>query len=680
MSPADSLDVALGKLGLDRCTAGHTLAALQASKLDPADVRAFADMVPLLERSVELPRYGAALAFELDRAMASSTPVASAIAAAAPRRGAPVDACEDAAWYAWSASDKAPLATALHDVGGRTQDTSGVPLELQKALAPIVRALATTSKEVEDARHVDLQTQDYLATVPTWMLGIRHFELSADMVTALGKVDVDAITRSAVRIALVVERANLQRFAGAKIPDLTFSAPFGRIVLRGPQSHTYNENSPADGAAFLLDTGGDDVYRVAAGPSTVALPVAVSVDLGGRDTYAYADAPVEADLVGRRLPSDGSGRTADGRTLSRTPRQGAGVLGVGLLFDLGGDADSYRSLVGSQGVGSHGVGVVLDDGGDDTYVAEGFSQGAAAWGIGLALDKAGNDTRTLYTSGQGFGFTGGVGAIVDAAGDDDYVAIAGTWKGAPASLAGDMLYPSAQLPGPPASPYAGNWSLAQGVGAGHRPDWPDPGFAMPGGLGVLRDAAGNDTYGAGVFAQGAGFVQGLGMLLDDAGDDRYDALYYAQGAAAHMGLALFDDRAGDDRYDTLVPLQAAAMGLAHDLSSAIHLDEDGNDTYAATGLTLGVAEDNGVALFVNAGGADSFTAAGNCLGQALMESTISAARQSMPTVAVFLKAGGTATYDVDQKRVSRGGKSWGEDHGHDLASGSDVPMGTVTLR
>jgi hypothetical protein len=680
MSPQDPLDTALSRLSLDRCTMGHAISALETSKLDPHDPSASADMVPLLHRSMDMPRYGAALAHDLDVALASDTPVASAIAAAAPRRGAPIAACEDAAWYV--SGSPQPLAAAIVDAGGVQQDTSQVPLELQAALSPIVRAIATTAKEVQNARNMDARSADYLATVPTWMLGVRHFPLDANMVTTLGKVDVDAITKSSARVALAVEHAKLSRFAGANVPNVGFTTPFGRIVLRGPASQTYAPNSQADGAAFLLDTGGDDIYRIAVGASSVAVPVSIAVDLGGHDTYAYVESPVAEDHVGKRLPSDGAGRTPDGRTLSRTPRQGAGVLGVGLLFDLGTESDDYRSLVGSQGVGTHGVGVLMDQGGNDTYVAEGFSQGAAAWGLGLALDLAGDDTRTIYTSGQGFGFTQGLGAIVDAAGDDRYVAIAGAWKDAPADLAGDMLYPSAQLPGPPASPISGNWSLSQGVGAGHRPDWPDPGYPFPGGIGVLRDAKGKDTYGAGVFAQGAGFVQGLGMLLDDEGDDTYDALYYAQGSAAHMGLALFDDRAGNDRYDARVPLQAAALGMAHDLSSALHLDEDGNDTYVATALTLGVAEDNGTALFVNAGGNDSFTAVGSCLGQALMETTISAARQTLPTVAVFLKAGGASTYKIDHQSLSHSGKSWGEGKEHDgrAATGLDVPTGKVTLR
>src|SRR5205807_2302999 len=180
-------------------------------------------------------------------------------------------------------------------VGAKAQDTSKIPRDLQTALAPIVRAIAATTKEVSAARKADTRTLDYLATVPTWMLGVRHFELDADMLSALEAVDVDAITQSAARVALVVERAKLARFAGRALPDSTFVAPFGRIVLRGAGSHTYDPATDADGAAFVLDTGGDDTYRIALGTSSVQVPVAIAVDLGGRDTYAYVETRVDED-------------------------------------------------------------------------------------------------------------------------------------------------------------------------------------------------------------------------------------------------------------------------------------------------------------------------------------------------------------------------------------------------
>lgn len=684
-TPPDSLDEALGKIGLDRCTLGHAPADLAVGKLDPRDPRALPDMLAFFARPLGMPAYGAALARDWDTALTSPTPVTAAILAAAARRGAPVNACDDPAWYALRAGDAAPLATALADVGATRADVGGVPRDLQIALVPIVRALAANAHDVMVARKVGSATQASLAGVATWMIGIRHFDLNADSAAAMDVVDVDAITVAAVRIAAVVERAKLSRFAGVAVPDLTLPTPFGALVLRGPGKHTYEAGGPADGAAFVLDTGGDDVYRTEIGASSLTRPVAVAVDLAGNDTYAYAETPVPADHLGKRLPSDGAGRAPDGRTFSRTLRQGAGVLGVGLLLDLGNGNDAYRSLVGAQGVGTHGVGVLYDEAGDDSYVAEGFAQGAAAWGIGLLVDGAGNDTRALYVQGQGYGFTRGLGALVDASGNDTYVAYAGAWTGAPAGLASDLLYPSSQLAGPPTSPVAGNMSFAQGCGAGHRWDWPDAGFPSPGGIGVLYDAKGNDTYGAGVMAQGIGFVQGLGMLLDGQGNDAYDALYYAQGAGLHMGLALFDEGGGNDAYDAHVPVQDAALGVAHDLSGAVHVDRGGDDVYHAPDLSLGAAEDNSLSVFVAAGGTDEFRVAGAwSLGDSVL-GELDAARKKVSTVGVFVKAGGEARYKVgaSPKLEPRSGKSWGSEHDeHDTSArsvGLDRPHGTAAL-
>jgi hypothetical protein len=684
-TPPDAVDEALGQVGFDRCTLGHSAADLSVGTLDPRDPRAMSDMLALFAQPLGLPAYGASLTHDWDAALASTTPVTSAILAAAARRGTQaVQACDDPTWYKLATGDASPLATALADVGAPRADVTGVPRELQIALAPIVRALAASAHDVTVARKVGSATQESLAGVATWMIGIRHFDLNADTVAAMDVVDVDAITVAAVRVAAAVERADLARFAGAAVPDLTLATPFGPIVLRGPGKHTYEAGGPADGAAFVLDTGGDDVYRTAIAASSITRPVAVAVDLGGNDTYAYAETPVPADHLGKRLPSDGAGRAPDGRTLSRTLRQGAGVLGVGLLFDLGKGNDTYRSLVGAQGVGTHGVGVLYDQGGDDSYVAEGFAQGAAAWGIGLLLDAAGNDTRAVYVQGQGFGFTRGLGALVDVAGNDTYVAYAGAWTGAPANLASDMLYPSSQLAGPPTSPIAGNMSFSQGCGAGHRWDWPDPGFPSPGGIGVLYDASGDDTYGGGVMAQGIGFVQGLGMLLDARGNDAYDALYYAQGAGVHMGLALFDEGGGNDTYDARLPVQTAALGVATDLSGVVHVDRGGDDSYHAPDLSLGAAEDNSVSVFVAVGGSDDFAAAGAwCLGDSVL-GDIDATRKKISTVGVFVKAGGQGRYEVggSSKLEPRSGKSWGtksEDKGNTKAVGLDRPNGTATL-
>jgi hypothetical protein len=654
----DALDEALATVGLDRCTVGLARADLREGLMDIADPRKLPDFDALLENPLRLPAWGAETARWLDEAIAGPTPVASSIVAASVRRGARVEACPDPAWRAIDASDATPLATALVELDAeRDPDATraalqGVPRELQAALAPIVRAMRDAHDAIVSARAVTPSQLAQLRLTPGWLLQLQPLALDRALVKAMDTVDVTAITTSAARVAAVVEAASLPRFAGLDVPDVDLDTPFGPVVLRGAKAHTYTPGTKAERAALLVDTGGDDVYRVPVAAATLDRPIAVAIDLQGDDLYGYVEKPTADDQKGERLPSDGA-RRQSGRTTSTVARQGSGTLGVGLLFDHGAGRDTYRSLTASQGAGFFGVGVLFDDGGDDTYTAEALSQGAAAWGVGLLLDRGGSDKYVLYHAGQGFGFTQGVGALVDRAGDDVYFADPGEGRG----LTGDAIYANGQLPGPELE---GNTSLVQGAGYGHRPDAPDAGYPFPGGLGILRDAAGKDTYTCSVFGQATGFGMGVGLLLDDGGDDTYEGLWYVQGASAHTAVSYFFDGAGNDRYNPTFPVAATSVGVGHDLSAALHVDLGGDDAYRAPGLSLGSGNANGVGILVNAGGTDQFEAPGNpTLGGASGTETMGdAARRAMKTVGVFVKAGGAASYAIGGADPGYAGKAW----------------------
>ena len=678
--PRDALDDSLALLARDRCTLGVSPDTLALSKLDAKDPRILDAWRGAIRTPLAMPGWGTNATDALDASMASKTPVSQAIATASALRDAPITACLEPAAYELAPST-APLAIVLGELRRQPpieSEVANVPLELQRALVPIVRAIASANAAVAASYRLDASAMHTVSVVPSWLLGVRHFEWSADTERTFESVDVTEITRAAARVALAVEAADLPRFAGAPVPAMDFVTPLGAIVLRGPRDDTW-PSSEDDAPALLLDTGGDDTYEgpLAAGTSTRR--VSVAVDLGGRDTYGYRAVPTAADEHGARLPSDGEGRAPDGRTLSRVGRQGSGVFGIGLLFDFGTSNDAYRSLIASQGAGTHGVGVLYDAGGDDSYEAEGFSQGAGAWGLGLLLDDAGDDRHVLYQAGQGYGFARGVGLLFDRTGDDVYVANPGE-----PSLDGDLLYPSDQLPGPPATPLSANHSFAQGCGAGHRPDWPDAGHPFPGGIGLLRDASGNDRYMAGVFAQGVGFVQGVGMLLDGTGDDRYDALYYAQGAGVHQGVALLADRGGSDRYDLAFPNQGASLGMANDLSVAIVFDRDGDDRVRAGALSLGTGLANGIALFAFDGGDDTFaTSSARGFGSA-SSGDVSGGRKTAPTLGVFIKARGRGIYAVGTSKDGRHDATWhegdsGEHHDPARSVGVDAPSGRVQL-
>ena len=688
----DSFDEALAKRGLDRCSLQLDPKKIaQYAVMDPTDPRQLQGLPPALDQPAApsgLRRRDGQVARRRRR---QQRPVSRAIAAASVRRGTPLGTCAPPEWFVVQLGDPTPLVTALgavatdfgadFDATATAAAVAGVPLELQRALAPVVRALGGVYKAVDEAKQPSVAFAPRFKTAPDWVIGTIAYKWTDAQLAAFDGVDVAKMSQAAVQLANAVEAADLARFAGADLAAVDLDTPFGPFVLRGKGADTYLPGDAAERSAFLLDTGGNDVYRVPVAAATQDRPVSVSVDLGGDDTYAYVEKAATGDDLGHRLPSDGAGRA--GRTLSRTGRQGSALLGIGLLYDLGAGKDTYRSLAVSQGVGIFGVGVLFDDGGDDTYAAESLVQGSAAWGIGLLLDRAGNDSYLAYAEAQGFGFTQGVGALVDDAGDDTYY----TDPGHP-DVGGDVIYANAQLPG------KANTSIAQGCGFGHRPDSPEPGYQFAGGIGILRDASGKDKYATGVFGQASSFGMGIGLLLEGGGDDVYEGLWYVQGANAHTSVALFHDHAGNDQYNPTFPIASTSIGVGHDYSSAVHYDEGGNDTYRGPNLALGCGNANGIGVMVVAGGTDVFDVASlNTLGSANSTEVFGTPRRSIPTIGVFVKAGGASSYSVGGADAGdRVGSEWsyapnntdgGPDGGtaydYEKSIGIDRPNGSATL-
>jgi len=651
----DALDEALSRIGLNRESFALSASAVAQNGLMPStDPRRLADLDTFGRAPVMTAEWGTALASMIDQAAASTHPVSDLLSLAqARRKGA-------AASPACTANRSVELGTALDAAGAVPRDWSAVPSDLQRAIAPIVLSLVRASDVVARERAKGSAYWSELLAVSAWLLGTHRLSLSPELSNALESFDVDAIADAAREVTLAVETANLGRFRGAQTPHMEVATKYGALVLSGPSSDTYAKGHPW----LSIDTGGDDVYRTSAGGADLNQSVSVAIDLGGDDTYAYEVMPAEGD-TGHRLPSDGHGRVA-GRTLSRSPRQGAAILGIGMSFDLGGGQDTRSSLALSQGAAVLGVGVTYDDGGDDVYEAEIFSQGASAWGVGLLIDAGGNDRYFAYKQAQGFGGVRGVGGLIDVSGRDHYAADSGV-----RSLGGDTIYSSAQLPGD------SNESFAQGCGAGRRDD--EPGGPLPGGLGLLRDGAGDDVYSASVFAQGCGFAMGMGALLDASGDDSYDALYYAQGAGVHLSAATLIDAGSDDRYNARFPATAALLGVGHDVSVGVFADLDGNDIVIAPALSAGAGIANGLGLMLVARGSDDLRAAsGGAWGVAAAASPLTPWRANEKTIGVFVHASGAATY-LGEGPLELGGTSTHRD-GSLAAIGVDRPLAQIVLR
>jgi len=356
----------------------------------------------------------------------------------------------------------------------------------------------------------------------------------------------------------------LRQYVGATRDDLSkiafeYSCPLGRVVIRGAG----NDETFCRDAAILIDLGGNDRHQGNLGAaSSLAVPISVAIDLSGDDTYANDD----PDLLS----------------------QGAAILGAGILID-GGGKDKYTAVKMAQGCGLFGLGLLLDIAGDDDYKLETSGQGCGYLGLGFLLDIKGNDTRYLYADGQGFGGVGGIGVIADYEGDDKYTAEplaeiadrgdyhsedkinvnaaqgAGmgrrgdgsdghSWAGGLGALIdikGDDEY------------YSGNWTLGCGYWFG---------------TGVVYEGNGDDLYKSVYFTQASGAHYCIGAILDEGGNDRHE-LWETAGAGIAFGwdytVALLFDIGGNDRYEAKI----ISLGCAQIRSDAMLIDIGGDDYY-----------------------------------------------------------------------------------------------------
>jgi PDZ domain-containing protein len=351
------------------------------------------------------------------------------------------------------------------------------------------------------------------------------------------------------------------RFEGIDKPVLYETmTSFGKVVVGGTGPNTYREN-----AALILDLGGDDLYLNNAGGTRPKMPLSLVIDWGGDDRY-----------LGQEDFS-----------------QGAGLLGAGMLLDLGGK-DTFISRDGSQGAGFWGLGFLYHGAGKATFRARKFSQGTAQMGMGILIN-AGKDDRYLCSyGGQGLGLFGGAGILIDQAGDDLY------------QLGG--LEPDFR------DPRQSTQSYGQGFGMGARPDKEKNG--VPGGIGMLIDKQGDDAYLADYFSQGASYYYGLGILDDRSGNDQYFSGRYSQGAGIHSSVGVLVDRGGDDLYYSSF---GVSQGMGHDFGVGVLEDAGGEDHYQGGTLVQGAATSGGLGILLDPSGADRLSHTGIGQGQATDE-------------------------------------------------------------
>lgn len=507
-----------------------------------------------------------------------------------------------------AAAKENALTDVLGRLGGRVgrDELAAVPASVQEAAALILLA-------VEKARPWQTRAAESVGDVRVWRLIEAYLRTPLPDATqangkpkpeleqvnavkaAIPRFDLTAALYAAQELALAVSAARDLLLADASLGEADFEvrlhSPLGMIVLAGASDHIHPASSPT---LLIIDTGGADEYAQAGANADRKHGLSVALDLAGNDTYR-----------------------ADPQQLSAF---GAGVGGVGLLWDEAGD-DVYEASRRTQGAGVFGIGMLIDGGGDDLYHATASAQAHAYAGIGLLIERGGIDYYEAFRRSQGYGGPRGAAALIDLAGNDRYVA-----------NDSDIRFPSPQ-------DAQHNASLSQGAGVGERADYSD-GHSLPGGVGILLDVSGDDAYECGVFGQGVGYWEGTGLLLDLAGNDQYRGHWYVQGSGAHFAVGVLYDRDGDDEY---IAARHMSHGAGHDLSVGYLEDVAGNDTYRGNTLALGAANAAGVGIFIDRDGNDNYTAAAErTFGWTHPTSSY---RNLMPAFGLFFDLGGTDTYE-----------------------------------
>ncbi len=396
---------------------------------------------------------------------------------------------------------------------------------------------------------------------------VRAEELA--LLAAGDALDLSALLAAARDAALLAEE--IERRAAA-LPEevwpggLRIAEGRSGLFVLGSTGSDHFENIPA--YALLLDPGGGDHHDVRGDPTLSLL-----VELGGDDVHQES---VGAGVRGVGLAIDAAGSD---QYLAEDRTAGAALFGVGLLLDRAG-ADQHRSGLLAQGAAWFGAGLLIDLEGADYFDVGAWGQGAAGvQGFGQLLDLEGDDSyrsggllagwphyrSRTFSFAQGFATGmrplagGGIGLLVDGAGDDAYTAdlfaqAASYWfsRGYLVDLGGSDV----RL-------------------GGHYVQSCPAHLTVTG----LFDVGGDDRYHctAGL-SQAGSHDYSVAWLVDDGGDDRFKVRDGGQGFSTTNAVSFFIDTAGDDVLQARADSVRGAVNMRRRQGSvAIYLDLAGDD-------------------------------------------------------------------------------------------------------
>lgn len=259
----------------------------------------------------------------------------------------------------------------------------------------------------------------------------------------------------------------------------------------------------------------------------------------------------------------------------------------------------------------------------------------------LTLELAGDDTYDNHAGGilatahvefdkaddRPGGFRAGVAGAKARVGDGIQDADAGVTASLVLDIAGNDVYGVRHAPRYGDELCTSEWlnplALAQGAGLG--------------GVGMLIDTVGDNTFTARAQSQGVGHILGVGVLAVGDGHDAFQAVRSAQGQGLLGGVGILVDTGGDSEYLSRAPLGGThnndlavcddvpryAQGSAFDRragpllpSIGLLIDRAGDDVYESGELAQGFGQGPGMGMLIDQAGHDTYTATAKSQGAA----------------------------------------------------------------
>ena len=389
------------------------------------------------------------------------------------------------------------------------------------------------------------------------------------------KMDRSALHATAAALAPIADQGLLEQLKSlpsegdVRVAGVTgtvaarIDTPSGAILIGGKGNNTYQLDQLEDVAVVIDLDGKDAYYEGTVGPNR---PVLIIIDLASNDTYRG----------------------------SKPGIQGGAVLGVSMVLDLDGD-DVYQAEDIAQGSALAGVGILIDYAGNDRYTGIRRVQGQALGGLGILLDRGGSDAYKAAMWAQGFGGPLGFGLLDDASGNDHYFC-GGMWRDSYPETPGNEGWGQGVGAGVRQVADGGIGAILDGAGDDvYEFDYLSHGGGYWCGVGFARDFGGNDQrlitrkqYNGGSrmepsfqrFGCGWGCHYSLGFCFDDAGDDIYEGAIMGTGMAWDCSMGVLCDFAGQDQYKAT---RGLTQGTGSQMGFGILFDYKGADVYEGYG-------------------------------------------------------------------------------------------------